>query len=384
MKKVRNSIAIHVPFLGGGGAERAMANLATEIVSRGVNVDIVVSDRERSTYTSDIDHRVRIYDLGVKRHLLGMLSLVQYLRANRPDYLITVQPPSHPLAIVACKLAGVSTKCVASVQNYHSVEFKSGVSLMRRLVLATFPHALRRADHVFAVAERVKKDIVENFNVPSEDVEVVHNPIAAPGIAERAEEQVNHPWFMEDSVPVIVAVGRLAPQKNYPLLLRALARVVEHRPARLIILGEGERRNELQKLAKDLAVEEEVDMPGFVDNPFAYMRSADVYALSSNWEGLPSVLIEALAVGCNIVATDCLSGPREILDDGQYGRLVPVDNEVALADAIRDALNDTDIDRSSRRERARAFSPSAVADRYLHLLFGEERTNSAGVHSAQA
>jgi glycosyltransferase involved in cell wall biosynthesis len=139
----------------------------------------------------------------------------------------------------------------------------------------------------------------------------------------------------------------------------------------------------LQELARNLGIQEAIELPGFVDNPFAYMRKADVYALSSNWEGLPSVLIEALAVGCNIVATDCPSGPREILDDGRYGRLVPVDDEVALAEAIRDALNDNSIDRSSLRERARAFSPSAVADRYLHLLLEEERGNPVGAHSPQ-
>ncbi len=384
MTEKTSRLSIHVPYLGGGGAERAMANLSTELVARGVRVDIVVSDGKRSTYVSDIDPRVRVVDLGVRRHLFGLFPLIKYLKAERPDFLITVQPVSHLLAVLACRLSGVNTKRIASVQNYHSVELDSRTKPIKRLMLAIFPYVLRCADHVFAVAERVKTDVVENFNVPSKDVEVVYNPIAAPGIAECAEEQVDHPWFMEDSVPVVVAVGRLAPQKNYPLLLRAFAHVIRHRPARLIILGEGEQRNELQKLAKDLGIGKEVDMPGFVDNPFAYMRGADVYALSSNWEGLPSVLIEALAVGCNIVATDCPSGPREILDDGRYGRLVPVDDEVALAGAMRDALNDTDIDRSSLRERARVFSPSAVADRYLHLLFGEERTNSAGVHSAQA
>lgn len=383
MDKGSRHIAIHVPFLGGGGAERAMANLSTELVSRGVNVDIVVSDYSRSTYISDIDPRVRVVDLGVNRHLLGLVPLVKYLRSNRPHFMITVQPPSHPLAVIACKLAGVSTKCVASVQNYHSVEFDSGVSLVRRLVLATFPYVLRRMDRVFAVAERVKADLVGNFNVPPENVEVVYNPIAAPDITEHADKRVNHPWLTEENDPVILAVGRLTAQKNYPLLLRAFAHVIKHRPVRLIILGEGEERERLQELANDLGIAEEVDLPGFADNPFAYMRSADVYALSSNWEGLPSVLIEALAVGCNIVATDCPSGPREILAGGRYGRLVPVNDEMALAEAIRDALNDNSIDRLSLRERARAFSPSAVANRYRHLLLGEERADPVGAHSPQ-
>lgn len=366
----KKAVSIHVPFLGGGGAERGMTNLASEMATRGVDVDIVVNSPEESSYASDLHENVQVVDLGIRKHLLGVVALARYLQHRRPDVLITVQPPSHPVSLVARAISGVDVTCVASVQNYHSREYEvdDGPSLLRRIILTVFPIALRRMEHVFAVAGRVKDDLVKKFGVAADHIDVVYNPIAAPDIDERARESVQHPWFEED-VPVLLAVGRLEPQKNYSLLFRAFQNVYERRSVRLLVLGEGKERTRLEDLAEHLSIDEAIQMPGFVDNPFAYMRQADVYVMSSNWEGLPSVLIEALAVGGNIVATDCRSGPREILHGGAYGRLVPVGDDTALTDAILEALDDGRVvDQSSLQRRAQEFSPEAVSDRYIDLL----------------
>lgn len=363
-------VAIHVPYLGGGGVERGMANLADELVRRGVRVDIVVSDGSKNVYGHDLDKRVNFFELNVSRHLFGLIPLARYLKRERPRVLITAMPPSHPLALLARVLANVDTVCVAGVHSFHSKEYEigDGPSLPRRFVLALFPLILRQMDRVFAVSRHVKEDLVQSFNLPPTQVDVVYNPVAIPQVKEKASKEISHPWFDENR-PVLLAVGRLVEEKNYSLLLKAFGKVLRNRPARLLILGEGKKRSLLEKKAKQLEIRDAVSMPGFVNNPFSYMRQADLFVLSSIQEGLPSVLVEALAVGCNVVATDCRSGPREILEEGKYGRLVPVNDGEALARSILEALDEGYLtDPTDLRQRAAEFSARTVADRYINLL----------------
>jgi glycosyltransferase involved in cell wall biosynthesis len=187
---------------------------------------------------------------------------------------------------------------------------------------------------------------------------------------EQAKQPVSHPWFEQNRLPVILAVGRLTKAKDYPTLFRAFSLVRQVRPAKLLILGEGEERSNLERLAIELGIQNDVSMPGFVDNPFAFMAKASVFVLSSAWEGFGNVLVEALACGCPVVATDCRSGPREILDNGRYGRLVPVGDHEALAKAILETLDNPDFpaDRQTRLQRAMEFSIDAAVDKYLKVL----------------
>lgn len=267
-------------------------------------------------------------------------------------------------------LVGHRIRCAASVQNFHSQEFDTDIGLSRRLVLRSLRHVLPRMDRIFAVASRVADDVVRNFGVPPSLVKVIYNPILSEKIDAMARQTVDHPWFGENAPPVVVSVGRLTRQKNYSLLLRALKVVRRTRDVRLVILGEGELREELGSTARALGLADAVSFPGFVENPFGYMARASVFALSSDWEGLPSVLIEALAVGCPIVSTDCPSGPREILQDGEYGRLVPTGDVGSLAAAIEATL--TEKTKSSRlRERALDYSSDRIAEEYIRELFGD-------------
>jgi len=191
---------------------------------------------------------------------------------------------------------------------------------------------------------------------------------------EKAKAPLDHPWFAPGAPPVVLGVGRLAPQKDFPTLIRAFARVRAERAARLMILGDGktpDRRAELLALADELGVAEEVALPGFQPNPFAYMARASLFVLSSAWEGLPGVLVQALACGCPVVSTDCPSGPAEILEQGQYGRLVAVGDEVALADAMRSTL-DNPPERDRLRDRGAAFSVDLSIDRHLEVLLDRE------------
>jgi glycosyltransferase involved in cell wall biosynthesis len=185
-----------------------------------------------------------------------------------------------------------------------------------------------------------------------------------------AEAPMKDPWLAGGEPPVILGVGRLATQKDFSTLLHAFARVRSQRPARLLILGEGDKRFELEALAQNLGLARDVRLPGYADNPFAYMRRCSVFVLSSAYEGLPTVLIEAMACGAPVVSTDCPSGPAEILEGGRYGCLVPIGDPDAMASAILTILQDAP-DTTRTRQRAEMFSIEASVDQYLNLLLGD-------------
>ncbi|MGB2886052.1 MAG: glycosyltransferase, partial [Dehalococcoidia bacterium] len=205
------------------------------------------------------------------------------------------------------------------------------------------------------------------LGLPRKKIEVIYNPVITPELLEKAREPVDHPWFQPGEPPVVLGVGRLTEQKDFPTLLRAFALVRKERAARLVILGEGEDRPELKALVDELGIAEDVDMPGFVDNPYGYMAGAAVFALSSRWEGLPTVLIEAMALGKPVVATDCPSGAREILNDGRYGTLVPVGDAKRLATGISGMLEHPVEPLPSWVDR---FRPDCTIQAYLKAIGG--------------
>jgi glycosyltransferase involved in cell wall biosynthesis len=232
------------------------------------------------------------------------------------------------------------------------------------------------ADAIVTVSHGVADDLALHAGIPRERITTIYNPVVTPDLLDKAQAPLDHPWFTPGAPPVVLGVGRLHAQKDFPTLLKAFARVRAKQEARLMILGEGKnaRKNTVQRtaltaLAAQLGVAADVALPGFVDNPFAYMARAAVFALSSAWEGLPGVLIQAMACGCPVVSTDCPSGPAEILENGEYGSLVPVGDDLSLANAILSTLNAPPA-RDRLQARAAMFSVDRTADRYLEVLLG--------------
>jgi glycosyltransferase involved in cell wall biosynthesis len=225
------------------------------------------------------------------------------------------------------------------------------------------------ADAVIAVSDGVADHIARLTGMPRERITTIYNPVVTTELLEKARKPVDHPWLAPGQPPVVLGVGKLKIQKSFRTLIRAFARVRAARPARLVILGEGARRRALEALVDELGLREDVALPGYVANPWAWMARAAVFALSSRWEGLPGALIEAMACGCPVVSTDCPSGPAEILQGGAYGPLVPVGDAGALADAIL-ALLEAPPDRARLRARAAMFCVDPAVDRYLAVLLG--------------
>jgi glycosyltransferase involved in cell wall biosynthesis len=268
-------------------------------------------------------------------------------------------------------MAGVGTRFVVSERNTLSPAARhqrTWREFARPRLIGRF---YRWADGIVAVSGGVADDLTAVTGLPRNRIEVIPNPVITPRLREMAIERLDHPWFQPGEPPVVVAVGRLAPQKDFDTLIRAFAEVRRKRLARLFILGEGPDRSALESIVASSDLGADVALPGWVTNPYPYLVRAAAFVLSSRWEGLPGALIEALYCGPPVIATDCPSGPREILDGGRHGRLVPVGDRDALARAIDQAL----AGRIARPgpESWEPYEQGVVVDRYLELLLGGRR-----------
>lgn len=361
----RRRLAIFIPSFRGGGAERVMVTLARGFAKRGALVDIVVAQNEGPN-APPAGAGLRIVDLRAKRVLAAIPGLVRYLRRESPDVMASALPHANVVAVWARDLARSATRIVLTEHNTASLLAAHAVRARARLLPRFMRHAYPRADALVAVSDGVARDLAQIVGIDRSAVKRIYNPVVHPGLLRLADGDVGHPWFARPEPPVVLGVGRLTAQKDFSTLIQAFAEVRGRRPLRLAILGEGEERGRLEALARELRVQEDVALPGFVENPYPYMRHAALFALSSRWEGLANVLVEALACGTAVVSTDCPSGPAEILEQGRHGRLVPVGDAHALAEAIEMSLGQ----RASPAavERAQAFSVDAALDRYADVF----------------
>jgi glycosyltransferase involved in cell wall biosynthesis len=365
MRDQRKPIAIYLPSLSGGGAERAMLNLAQGLAESGCAVDLVLA-RAKGPYLNGVHDSVRIVDLKASRVLISLPALVRYLRREQPEALISALNYANVVALWARRLAGIPSRVLVNEQNTISRSARNSVRRRQRMV----PHLVKRfypwADYVIGNSQGVVDDLNEVTGLPPGRIKILYNPVVTPEVREKARAPLHHPWCEAGQPPVVLAVGRLTKQKDFPTLMRAFAQVRRARPARLLILGEGPERPALEALVKQLGLEGDVAMPGFVENPYAYMSRASLYVLSSRWEGLPTVLIEALYCGPPVIATDCPSGPREILANGQHGLLVPVGDVTALTQAVDAGLAGQTP--HPTEQSWQPYSLEAVVDQYLDLL----------------
>nr|WP_315863208.1 MULTISPECIES: glycosyltransferase [unclassified Thermosynechococcus] len=364
----RSRIAIFLPSLAGGGAERVMVTLANGFAARGYAVDLVLASAV-GPYLKDVAPAVRVVDLRAGRVIKALWPLVRYLRRERPHAMLSAMNHANVVAILARRLAAARTRLVVSERTTISVEVARARGLAARAVYALVPRLYPKADGIVAVSRDAARDLERFARLPSGTVRAIYNPFDLERIAQLAQEPVPHPWLQPGQVPVVVAIGRLTEEKNFTALLQAFAQLRARKEARLLILGEGELREELEQLSHALGLgPDALQMPGFVANPFAYLARAALFVLSSRWEGLPGVLIEAMACGTPVVSTDCPSGPREILEDGRWGRLVPVGDVAALARAMEEVLSTPKDRLPDVRQRARDFDQARAIDAYLEAM----------------
>ena len=353
-----------MPSFRGGGAERVMVTLAQGLASRGIATDLLVAQLEGPNLPAAAD-RLRVVNLEARRVLAALGKLADYLRRTAPDATISALPHANVVSVWARAIARASTRVVVSEHTIPSLSASTSNQLRARVL----PYFMRRtyghADSIVAVSEGVAMDLATLIGAPRERITVIHNPVVTPELIRLSAEPLDDDWFTPEQPPVILSAGRLVATKDYGNLVRAFAAVRARRPARLVILGEGPERGALLRLAAELGIAADVSMPGFVANPYRYMSRAAVFVLSSRFEGFGNALVEAMACGVPVVATDCY-GPREILEDGRHGILVPVGQSDALAGAIERQFDApfTGIG----RERAAAFHVDAAIEQYRAVL----------------
>jgi glycosyltransferase involved in cell wall biosynthesis len=355
-------VCIFPDRLDNGGVGRYAINLAEALLVQGAKVDLFVT-AETGELFPQRPQQARLF-VGGGSSKKSVLPLFKYLRRERPDLLITANGYIDILSVVVNTAALYPTQQVVTIHTARSADDMAGKEGLKKIYDGLCRWLYPWSRHVVAVSEAVAKDSRDYFGLKK--VQVIYNPVVTPSLFTKSQSKPRHPFFQPKTVPVLLAIGRLTTQKDFATLLRAFALIRKQREARLLILGEGEDRQMLETLAKELGITQDLSMPGFVDNPYPYIKEADVLVSSSAWEGLPTVLIEALALGTPVVATDCPGGSSEILMAGKYGGLVEMKNPTLLAQSVIHTLT-TSPDPTTLKERGQMFSMEASAKKYLEL-----------------
>jgi glycosyltransferase involved in cell wall biosynthesis len=365
-------ISILIPNLSGGGAERVAVNLANSFVKRGYLVDMVLMSAKVGEFQSDLSPQVQVVDLNAKRLRGTLLPLFRYFRQAKPDAILANMWPMTLIAIWARKLAQIKTRLVVAEHTTWSKDVIARSWLGRRKVSLSMHHIYPHADAIVSVSKGAADDLAQFADLDAKAISVIYNPVVGGEIQPSSVSLEPERWWTGSHYRIL-AVGSLSPIKDYDLLMVAFANLRQRFDARLLILGEGFCRSSLIEKARQLGILDSLFMPGFIKTPWPYYLRADLHVLSSKGEGFGNVIVEALSAGTPVVSTDCKSGPREILSDGKYGRLVPTGDPVALTAAMAESLSENH-DKDALRARAKYFSIEKAAEQYILLLFPNHGT----------
>lgn len=354
-------LAICAPLKAWGGIEGKMVTFCREFLAAGVHVQLLLVRGGVVPYPDRFPAGVEVIDLDSGGKLDSAFKLARFLRRDPPDALFTTKDHAVKAAVLARGLARSRVPLFYMVNTAPSQTLRRPVK--RWMARWLYP----RADRIITVSEGGRDDLLADFAIDPGRVTVIYNPVITPELPERAQQPVDHPWLQGEGPAVVMGVGRLAHQKDFPTLLDAFARLRRDQEARLIILGEGPLRGELEGYARDLGLADDVDLPGSVPDALPWLAKANLFVLSSRYEGLPNVLVEALAVGAPVVSTDCLSGPREILEGGRLGPLVPVGDAESLGRAMAVTI-DHPPSQAELAPSLERFESGPVARRYLQVM----------------
>jgi|TARA_R100000935_G_scaffold57753_1_gene92481 glycosyltransferase involved in cell wall biosynthesis len=358
-------IAFLLPDLRGGGAERVCLDLAYEFAKCGHRVELLVMQSKGELLEEARDH-FDVTNLNCSRVRDLLIALPRHLKSTRPDAILAAMWPLTVIAAIVGIMPGSRCKVIISEHGILSAQYAAWGPAHRFILRSSMALGYRISYKRVAVSDGVAKDLAALSGMPLSSFDVIHNPVSSRPLPSNDEiRQANALWATPPGARIL-NIGSFKPVKNHALLLHAFARV-KNPNARLMLVGTGQGEARLRALSASLGISGRVIFTGFHPNPTVYYMTSDLFALSSNYEGFGNVIVEAMACGTPIVATDCPSGPAEILEDGRYGRLVPVNDQVALAAAIHATLGEA-IDREPLKRRAAAFSPAIAAKKYLKLL----------------
>lgn len=388
-----NHVAFFVNSLASGGAEKVILDLASDFIQKDIKVDLVICKHSGPLSNTNF-HKINVIALkknnrlsllrrlsqlpakewlsiiillssNMPKSFSRIISLQNYIEKSKPDVILSSLNTVNITALWAKHLSNSDTSLIIQQVNYLSEALPNGKTVFERFLL---PNIIKRwypkSDKIISVSEAVKKDLVENFSLPEYKITTIYNPLNLAKIKTLSSKNIDEEWLKNKNTPVAIAVGRLNKVKNYPLLIKAIKQASTKLDIKLIIIGDGPEKQNLLNLISDLNMEKFVKLIGYQSNPYAYMKLSDVFILSSESEGLANVLQEAIACDCNIVSTDCPGGPRELLEDGAFGKLVVANNEDALAQAIIEEL-DRNIDPKKNQTKANSYSLQTISNKYI-------------------
>ncbi|MEM0981636.1 MAG: glycosyltransferase [Cyanobacteria bacterium P01_H01_bin.58] len=385
-------LAVILHDLEGGGMQRVTITLIQAMLQQRphLKIDLVVASAQ-GDYRQQIPAEVNLIDLHASfdfrtKSLARLVPRIRrYLRDNQPPVILSCLPGLNCLTLLASFALSKKPQIILAEHTLPLAKWMAQETRDRQLPAGLLPRLTSPlmgftypwAQSIIAVSQGIAQELRQTLGEPARsDVQVIYNPVMDGALVAQAEVPLSHPWLAAGQSPVFLAVGRLAKQKDYPTLLAAFRQLRQTRAAKLIILGEGELRSQLERMITQWDLTTDVELHGFVKNPYAYMQQATALVLSSLWETFGMVLAEALACGCPVISTDCEYGPREILANGKYGALVPVGQVDKLAIAMEQVLTD-DCDRAALIARGQEFTAAKAAMQYLQVLDASVQPSTA-------
>jgi glycosyltransferase involved in cell wall biosynthesis len=365
-------IAFFLPALDGGGAERVFVTLANSLVKHGYLVDFVLASAQ-GAYLASLDPQIKVVNLGQKHVISSFLGLGRYLHNHHPAVIFSGLSNANAAVLGARALFTRSGKVIITQHVNWSQVLANNPTRKERIVYQISKYLYPLAARIVAVSNGIANEIKQMKYIDPGKIICIYNPVVTPEMLKLAQQLPDHPWLIQKNERVVIGVGRLVEQKDFETLIRAFHKAQSFVACKLIILGEGPERQKLENLVRELDLTGKIDLPGFSANPYACMARADLFVLSSRFEGLPTVLIEAMACGTPVIATNCISGPEEILEGGKYGTLVPVRDIEALGQAIVTALQNPQ-PRDLLKKRAQLYSVENATLAYTDLI--EQLTQS--------
>ncbi len=364
-KNNKKKIFFLIPSFRGGGAERIVLNVVNNLDKNKFDVGLITISEE-GEYRNLLSKEIKHFDLGKKRARRAILELIKLLRKERPNVVVGAVTQSTIILYLASFFIPNKIKIINRLEIFYSKSIGDQKFIQRKL----FQKALEKSDYIITISNEMRNNLIKNIKISKDHVKMIYNPIDINYVKKETQEEMNGEFPF--GKPIIIACGRLTKQKGFNYLIYAFKKVKRNYPeAKLLILGQGELKKELQKLTQSLELEKSVHFLGFQENPFKYIANSDIFVLSSLWEGLPTTLIEAMICGTPVVSTNCPSGPKEILKDGKCGVLVNVGDSQDLVKGIMKLLQDKELQKKYKeqgRQRANAFSIEKIIKEYDNFL----------------
>jgi len=361
-------ITIFVPAISptSGGAEHIVIRLIAGFLNKDIKVTLVMASLQGDPHKG-LPSEVKVINLNCRRTSYSILKFTKYIKQNKPKIILSHLHRANRIALLAKILSRTDAKLHIVEHNTVSAELESLPLIQKLIAKLTYKLLYPHADTIIHVSKAAAVDLQRHLPANAKKVITIYNPVVN-GEEFNSNSKIPHEWFKEKDIPVILGIGRFSEQKDFLNLIEAFYIVRKNINSRLIVLGKGEQESKIVKAIQNYGISDYVHLPGYVDNPFDYMRHASVFVLSSKWEALPTVLVEALACGCPVVSTDCPSGPFEILEGGKYGTLVPTNDSLALGNAILESISNNNVNCDMLRQRARDFSIESSVNQYLEIL----------------